>query len=176
MTEKQQTMPFELNDKIHRQAYRMRVVRETVAAPGDELTRPEAVVRYCQDLTRCDREHMVRLDLDTRAQLIGIETVYIGTLDLVVISPREILRGAVLSGARHLILVHNHPSGDPSPSKEDLSAAKRFKRLGRLIDVPMVDFLILGSDGRFWSMANDATGRIALRPKQQMPLDLFRDS
>mgnify|MGYP006269687335 CR=1 FL=1 len=131
-------------------AYRIELVRTKVAEPATSLSSPQDVARYLEHLARYDREHLIRLDLDVRCQLISVETVHIGTVDAIQISPREIFRGALLSGARQVIIAHNHPSGDPSPSDEDRAVADKLKRVGELMDIPVTDFCIV-ADGEFWS-------------------------
>jgi len=115
------------------------------------LDAPGEVARICAGLEHYDREHLVALYLDARLQLIGRETVHIGTADTCVISPREIFRGGLLAGATQLILVHNHPSGNPTPSDEDHAIANLLERSGKLIGIPMADFVVVGDGGRYWS-------------------------
>lgn len=130
--------------------YRIDIVRTKIADVAAELRSPSQTARYCQWMTKYDREYLVRLDLDARCHLIGRETVHVGTVDAVTVSPREIFRGALLGGGRQIIVVHNHPSGCPSPSDEDLAIADRLEEIGKLMDLPVVDFMIVGDGGAFW--------------------------
>jgi DNA repair protein RadC len=72
--------------------------------------------------------------------------VAMGSLSEVEVHPREIFRGAILAGAQAVILVHNHPSGDVSPSPEDLALTRRLKAAGELLGIPMLDHLIVAQD------------------------------
>lgn len=140
--------------------YRIELVRTRLADPVTEITRPVDAAQQCQRLTRFDREHLVRLDLDVRGQLISEETVAIGTVDTVLISPRELLRGALMAGATRFIVAHNHPSGDPSPSDEDMAFAKRLDKAATLMDVQLDDFIIVGDNGHFWSWRISRCGQV----------------
>lgn len=132
-------------------AYKLEIIRTKLAEPAAQLDSPRAVARRYSHLARYDRERLVRLDLDTRNQLIGEEVVSIGITDAAMISPREVFRGALLNGATHIILIHNHPSGDPSPSDDDFKAQEILKEAGRLLNVQLQDFLVIGDNGRYWS-------------------------
>ena len=124
----------------------------------------------CRDMALLDREHLVRLDLDTRNHLIGRETVHIGTTDTTVISAKDILRGAILNGAAKIIIAHNHPSGDPTPSKDDLEATRRMTDAGKTIGLPLVDSLIIGHDGTYYSCQRRAGGTIRNIHETRRPL------
>jgi DNA repair protein RadC len=116
------------------------------------MNSPDAIARHYRHLEKYDREHMIRLDLDNQNRLIGEETVSIGTADTAIISPREIFRGALLSGATRIILLHNHPSGNPSPSKEDISIKSKLAKAGEMIDILLLDFIVIGENGTYESL------------------------
>jgi len=130
-------------------AYRVEVIRTRIAEPSGPLNGPEAVARHYRNLQQYDRERLVRLDLDNRNRLIGEETVSIGTADAALVSPREVFKGAILNSASRIIVLHNHPSGDPQPSDEDRELAVRLRQVGELLAVPLIDFLIIGEDGQY---------------------------
>lgn len=133
-------------------AYEFTVIRRRIADRTPiAIDSPSKAARFCLDMTRYDREHLVALYLDTRLQLIGRETVHIGTADACMISPREIFRGCLLVGATQVLVLHNHPSGDPSPSDEDQRVADHLDHLGELMGVALTDFMVVGEGGRFWS-------------------------
>lgn len=92
------------------------------------------------------------LCLTTKRELIGYHEVSRGSLDATVMHPREIFKAAVLLNAATIVLVHNHPSGDPSPSTEDLALTARVGGVGRLIGIELLDHIIIGHDGRFVSL------------------------
>ena len=91
------------------------------------------------------REHFILLLLDTRHRLIRAAEISVGTLDMSVVHPRETFREAITSGAAAILLAHNHPSGDPAPSPEDLELTRRLMEAGRLLGIPVLDHLIVGS-------------------------------
>ena len=133
-------------------AYRVRLVRTKIAEPSEPLSSPHAVVRHYGKVQQLDREHLIRLDLDNKNRLIGEETVSIGTANAALISPREVFRGAILNGASRIIVLHNHPSGDPEPSIEDRDIAKRLRAVADLVAIPLLDFLIIGENGQYQSV------------------------
>ena len=98
------------------------------------------------DLRDKKREHLVCLYLDARNSLLKKETVSIGTLDKSLIHPREIFATALELRAASVILVHNHPSGDATPSEEDKLVAKRIVEAGKLMGVNVIDFLIIAKN------------------------------
>lgn len=97
-------------------------------------------------------EHFIILCLDTRHRLIRAEEVSKGTIDASLAAPREIFRAALTRNSAAVILAHNHPSGDPTPSPDDLATTKRLREAGEVIGVEVVDHLILGRDGEFVSL------------------------
>jgi DNA repair protein RadC len=99
-----------------------------------------------------DREHFVLLLLDVRLKVIAIHTVSTGILDSSLVHAREVFKPAILAGARSIVLAHNHPSGDPAPSEEDLRLTSRFLQCGVLLGIEVLDHVIVGSDGRFVSL------------------------
>ena len=82
--------------------------------------------------------------LNTRRRLIRVEQISQGTLDTLLVHPREVFRGAIAANASALILVHNHPSGDPSPSEADIKATRDLIRAGQLLKIEVLDHVILG--------------------------------
>lgn len=132
-------------------AYRLEVVRTRIAEPMPTVTSSRDVARRWGHLAKLDREHLLRLDLDNRNQVIGEETVSIGTINATLVSPREVFKGAILNNAARIILLHNHPAGDPGPSSEDRSIRERLTQAGELLAIPVLDFLIIGQEGKYWS-------------------------
>ena len=82
--------------------------------------------------------------LNTRRRLIRVEQISQGTLDTILVHPREVFRGAIAANASALILVHNHPSGDPTPSEADIKATRDLIRAGQLLKIEVLDHVILG--------------------------------
>jgi DNA repair protein RadC len=133
-------------------SYKIELVRTKIAEPKTTFDNPAAVAREYAWLEKYDREHLIRLDLDTQNRLIGEETVAIGTSDMVALSPREIFRGALLSGAKGIILIHNHPSGRMEFSDEDLACYKGIQEAGIIMGIKLLDFIIIGETGDYKSM------------------------
>ena len=132
-------------------AYRLEVIRTKIAEPEAPLDSPRKVAQRYAYLEKYDREHLIRLDLDNQNRLIGEETVAIGTADASLLSPRELFKGALLNGAIRIIILHHHPSGNPEPSSEDRVVEEKLVEAGEILGVPVMDFLIIGEDGKYWS-------------------------
>lgn len=96
------------------------------------------------------KEHFLVLCLNARRQLIKLETVSIGTLSASLVHPREVFGPAIAHGAAAVVAVHNHPSGDASPSAEDREATRRLQRAGELLGIPLADHVIV-SESSFFS-------------------------
>lgn len=126
----------------------MRRIRD---GPTPVLDSPKKTARAFRDLTHADREMLCVACLNTRNELIARHTVYLGTTDSVFIHPREILRTALLSMATRIVVVHNHPSGNPSPSLQDLEATAQLAEACRIVGLALLDHVIVGRDGRYWS-------------------------
>lgn len=121
-------------------------VKQAIKSPEDAVGLILPKMRY---LTQ---EHFICMYLDIKHQLIHIETLYVGGLNEVLISPREVFLKALRYDAANVICFHNHPSGDATPSKADISATKRLRASGELLGVPLVDHIIIG-DGDFYSFS-----------------------
>ncbi len=99
-----------------------------------------------------DREELLAIFVNTKNELIGYQQVAVGTLSYVVTSPREIIKSAILANAASILLMHNHPSGDPTPSKEDIELTNIIKNACKLMDIPFLDHVIIGDNGRYSSL------------------------
>ena len=122
--------------------------RATLPAPGGGPIRgPEDVLAHVRELRRARREHFVVLLLNARHELQVRETVSIGTLNASIVHPREVFRPAILHSAASVVLVHNHPSGDPEPSEEDLGITKRLVQVGELVGIAVLDHVIVAARG-----------------------------
>jgi DNA repair protein RadC len=93
--------------------------------------------------------------LDVKNQVIGIHTVSIGNLNSAIVSPREVFKAAILANAASIILGHNHPSGDTTPSPEDIQVTQVLFQAGKLLDIDVLDHVIIGEDGAFCSLRRD---------------------
>ncbi|HVV49744.1 MAG TPA: DNA repair protein RadC [Polyangia bacterium] len=94
-----------------------------------------------------DREHLVALFLDVRHRVIRRRTVAIGSLTGVEVHPREVFKPAILASAAAIILAHNHPSGDPTPSRADIELTTRLRGVGDLVGIQVLDHLVICREG-----------------------------
>lgn len=101
---------------------------------------------YMEEMRHQKQEHMKLLMLNTKTKLIGESNISKGTVNASLISPRELFIEALACGAVSIILLHNHPSGDPTPSKEDVLMTKRVKDAGDLIGIELLDHIIIGNN------------------------------
>lgn len=98
-----------------------------------------------------NQEHFIVLYLTTKNMVIEEKTLFIGSLNTSIVHPREVFREAVKRSAAAFVCVHNHPSGDPTPSQEDIEVTKRLRECGELIGVDFLDHIIIG-DGKYVSL------------------------
>lgn len=117
----------------------------------------QAAELFLYEMSALDQEHLKVLLLDTRNQLIRQVEVYHGSLNTSLIRISEVFRDAVRSNAASIIVVHNHPSGDPSPSPEDIAVTRSIVEAGKLLDIEVLDHLIIGK-GRFTSLKAKGMG------------------
>ena len=118
-----------------------------------EITSPEAAAELLVPMLQYqDREHCVTLNLDTKHRLLATTTVSIGSVDHTFMSPREVFRDALLHGASAIVIAHNHPSGDATPSRDDAAVTRRLGKAGELVGVEVLDHVVIGH-GRWASLA-----------------------
>ena len=118
---------------------------------GDAADKPKRVLKSPDDvaaevrsqLKGRKKEHFLVLSLDTRNRLINRKLVSIGSLDTSIVHPREVFKEAVSSCAASVIFAHNHPSGDPEPSKEDIELTKRLAKAGEIMGIDVLDHIIV---------------------------------
>lgn len=122
-----------------------------VRCPGD------AAGVLTPQLSRAEQEHFVVLYLDIRNRIVDQETLYKGTLNCSLVRIAEVFRGAVRRQCAAIIVAHNHPSGDPAPSPEDVALTRRLVEAGKLMEVELVDHLVIGQ-GRFVSLRERGLG------------------
>lgn len=132
------------------------VARTFVLADAEsrpQVTSPEtAADLLVPELYGRDRERCVAALLDTRHRLVRVATVSVGSVDHTFMAPREILRDALLANASAIVLAHNHPSGDPEPSRDDESVTRRLVQAGRVVGLDVLDHLVVGGS-RWVSLA-----------------------
>ncbi len=123
------------------------VVSEPVENPRDVSAYLDTL-----DIRMADREMFVVLHLDVRNRVVAHEITSIGSQTASLVHPREVFKSAILKGACSLILSHNHPSGDPSPSKDDIDLTNRLVEAGRLMGIDVLDHIIVAPPDRNLSM------------------------
>jgi DNA repair protein RadC len=113
---------------------------------------PEDVYRRIYPgLREQKKEIFIELCLDTKNQIIKESTISIGSLNANIVHPREVFKTALAESAAHIIVAHNHPSGDPAPSREDIEITKKLVETGKIMGIEVLDHIIIG-DGRHFSM------------------------
>jgi DNA repair protein RadC len=125
--------------------------RPRISSPEDAA----GLVQY--EMSALEQEHLRVILLDTRNQVLEIEELYRGSLNSSPVRIAEVFRPAIRKNAAALILVHNHPSGDPAPSPDDIALTKAIREAGRLLDIELLDHLVIGQ-GRFVSMKEKRLG------------------
>lgn len=104
-----------------------------------------------EEMRYLKKEHMKLMLLNIKCNLISVEEISVGSLNASIVHPREVFNPAIRKSSASIIMVHNHPSGDPTPSKEDAAITARISEAGKLIGIELVDHIIIG-DGRYISM------------------------
>jgi DNA repair protein RadC len=124
-------------------ANRLESYAETTSKPV--IKTPESVMGLVKGRLRGKKkEHFLALLLDTRGQVIKISEVSVGSLDTSIVHPREVFKEAISASAASVIFVHNHPSGDPEPSEDDIKLTKRLFEVGEIMGIDVLDHVIIG--------------------------------
>lgn len=102
---------------------------------------------FMREMEGLDREHFRAVLLDTKNRILGVRTISIGSLNSSVVHAREVFKAAVYESAQAIVLIHNHPSGLPEPSNEDLAVTQRLVEAGRILGIEILDHVIVGAQG-----------------------------
>jgi DNA repair protein RadC len=130
----------------------LRIVRDGSARVAEQIKSPADIAALLQErYAAADREIMVVVLLDTKNKVLAIDPIAVGSLDSASIVMRELFKSAIMVGAAALIVAHNHPSGDPEPSPEDMLLIHQIVAAGTLLGIDILDHLVLG-DGRYVSL------------------------
>ena len=124
-------------------------------APQDRapINSPQDVANLLQaEMALLEQEHLKVLLLNTRNQVLSTVEVYVGNVNSSIVRPSEVFRPAVRDNAPSIIAVHNHPSGDPTPSPEDVAITRELVSAGKLLGIDLLDHLVIGSGGRYVSL------------------------
>jgi len=120
-----------------------------------DIKDPESVVRAIRaSIKDKAKEHFKLILLNPRNKIIGISTISIGTLNASLVHPREVFKDAITHSAASVVLAHNHPSGDPEPSEDDLKITKKLVDAGKILGIEVLDHIIIAKNG-FKSLANE---------------------
>ena len=106
---------------------------------------------FMEDLRYEKKEYFKSVILNTKSEIVAVDNVSVGELSSTIVHPREVFSRAVRKSAYGVVFVHNHPSGDPTPSEEDISTTKRLVEGGKILGIEVLDHVIIG-DGRYESM------------------------
>lgn len=131
--------------KVIRAVYeRLAVGEDTSEYAAKAISDAQAVYSLFGFLKQETKEHFIALHLDVKNRIICIDRVSTGTMTGSLIHPREVFKSALLSSAASLLLIHNHPSGDPTPSREDIAITEKLKGAGELMGIALLDHVIIG--------------------------------
>ncbi|KMO87338.1 DNA repair protein RadC [Megasphaera cerevisiae DSM 20462] len=129
-----------------------RIARQRVKQRAPDFSTPEAIAEYVmEDMRFLPQERFAAVYLSTKNQLITYQTLTIGTLNASLAKARDVFRFAIRYNAAAIVLIHNHPSGNPEPSKDDILVTQNIAEAGRVMDIPVLDHIIIG-DGTFVSL------------------------
>jgi len=140
--------PRTIKFKQIKAVYETLIVREEIAdylKTGNRYTAPRQVFDTFSFLMKETKEMFMALHLDGKNRIICIDLVSIGSLNQSIVHPREVFKTACLSNAAAIILVHQHPTGDPAPSSEDIAITRRLKEAGEIMGIKILDHIIVGS-------------------------------
>lgn len=138
-------------DKLEQVAIRM--VEQPPLYSKEPMNNPDAAIRVMNEfLSQMDRELFCIVNLQADLTPINMNIVSVGSLNEALINPREIFKSAILSNAHSMMLIHNHPSGNLTPSTSDIQTTARMQELGELMGISLVDHIITGRDGNYYSL------------------------
>lgn len=118
----------------------------TYLRPNTRYTTPSQIFEAFHFLMQETKEYFLTLHLDGKNRISCLDVVSIGSLNQSIVHPREVFKTALLSSAAAIILVHQHPTGDPSPSSEDIAITRRLKEAGEILGIKILDHCIIGND------------------------------
>lgn len=122
---------------------------------GVRLTSPDIIFNYYKNLGFLKQEHFYCLYLNNGKKVIEEKLLFIGTINYSMVHPRDIFKEAYLNGAVSIICIHNHPSGDVTPSKEDINMTLSLKKIGEFLGIEVLDHIIIGKNNYYSFLEND---------------------
>lgn len=139
--------------------YRLKLVREEKTEyRGGALQSPKAVAEAMNAIFNMDAQPMeifTMIALDIKKKPVGCFLISQGSLDATVVHPREVFQRALMVNAHSIIVAHNHPSGEVTPSHNDINLTKTLKDAGEIMNIDLVDHVIIGEEGRFYSFGQE---------------------
>ena len=136
-------------DKLEQVAIRM--VEQPPLYSNEPMNNPDVAIRVMNEfLSQMDRELFCIVNLQADLTPINMNIVSVGSLNEALINPREIFKSAILSNAHSMMLIHNHPSGNLTPSTSDIQTTARMQELGELMGISLVDHIITGRNGNYY--------------------------
>ncbi|MGF7002542.1 DNA repair protein RadC [Lachnospiraceae bacterium PFB1-21] len=144
----------------------IRLIKEPSLYSDELLTSPDAVLRLMsKELSTYDREVLCILNMKTNNQVINMNVVSVGSLNAGIVSPREVFKSSILSNAAAIIAIHNHPSSNTQPSRDDIKITERLSKCGDLLGIELLDHIIIaGETGKMYSFKKEGklgkSGRI----------------
>jgi len=139
--------PRSIKLRMIKAVYENMTVRDNITdylTPNTRYTSPSQIFSTFSFLQQETKEFFCTAHVDGKNRIICLEIVSIGTLNQAIVTPRDTFKTALLSNAAALILVHNHPTGDPTPSGEDLEVTRRLREAGELLGIKVLDHIIVG--------------------------------
>ena len=135
---------------------RIRMIPDrTLVSPTPVSTPEEAVNLITREFGDLDREVFMILNMTCHLQVINLDICSVGTLNYTVVHPREVFKSSILSNASSVLLIHNHPSGELEPSREDIDLTERMVSAGKILGIEVLDHLIIGTRERAYTSLRD---------------------
>jgi DNA repair protein RadC len=139
--------PRSIRFKTIKAVYETLTIKDEITnylSPRTRYTAPEQIFETFSFLKHETKEYFISIHLDGKNRPICIDIISVGSLNQSIVTPRETFKSALLSSAAAIILLHNHPSGDPTPSREDMEITRRLKEAGELLGIRVLDHIIIG--------------------------------
>jgi len=153
MTDTKRVSRYTLDAGYHGYTLRTRLVRERRTFMRARFSDAKGVSEFLDDLRNSDRERVLALPITVKNEVIGVAEVSVGTVDASLVQPSQVFKPALLANAGGVIVAHNHPSGDPEPSPQDLDVTRRLIDAGVMLGVPLIDHIVLGEGTSYVSLA-----------------------
>jgi DNA repair protein RadC len=135
------------------------IAEETITTEREYVIKStKDVADFLKDICQlhlCPEENFVQIVMNAKGKVIGWKTVAIGELSSCIVHPREVFKFAIATNGFAVIIAHNHPSGDPTPSNEDVRVTKRLKDAGELLGIPVMDSMVIGEGNSYVSLKGE---------------------